>query len=724
MSRYLFEARHQSGRLIAGLAEASSEDVLQKELAISSCVLLSARILPDAPPANLHLSARRPSAYYCMAWEDMRSQPDWMHYMELHHDEHHLTATGRLKDEKVDYCAFLPLLLPGSQATTEPPDGIMVDRERSLVHLRSPVKSAALRKESKRQVLGWVFLLIWLAGFTFALYMSTHLRITMLLPVIIAFIVLITHSYSTIHSRTIMDLNAGRIRRGLKTRIPLLSREWSMEGIDRLVVHVSYCETSSGTIKSPRGTRRLDPHLLIEYSVGLGRGEGIIPLFKFQHRLEFNRYGGVSYPEFRKRLMAHPLEVRQALKLIGDLLHVDVIEIESGRTRIFTTLSPDGALNGYIPEEVTAQEEPIENEKIPASNIAEFLAIGLVWNSLLVWIYSAMLYQLSTGNMTALLLLLFLTPFLGFGLAATLSPLLLAALNKLRLIPSGIKPDWRRTISVKGHSIAFWGGLFHLVIGIWLMAAHLPPIVSGYWEMRRWQPVPCEIVSIRLVEIPREPEPLYDIEVSYLYRAGDREQVGRSLMMNWEPSPLLTMIEAQLDQYTSGSQSTCFVEPGNPERAVLNRQMFGPRRVLAFFGSFLVLFGAVIMGIGGRLWIKANRPASNPMERPERVLTWLSVFIGWMGLGISLFISDILYGRSGMPDQGIEELSASAARDALNRKIALFFAIAAALILFRLLYHIFVKWNRVLVISGSDFHAMHEQALREKKRRSPSRRGR
>lgn len=162
MSRFLFEAKHQSGRSVMGMAEASSRTILEKELKISECACRAITPLPDAPPTNMHFRTTPPSAYYCMAWENMKGEPDWMHYMKLHHDEHHLTATKWLQDDNLRYCAFLPLVIPAENPPEGALDCIEVDRERALIRFHSPAKPKPSRAVRNWQLFGifWILMAV------------------------------------------------------------------------------------------------------------------------------------------------------------------------------------------------------------------------------------------------------------------------------------------------------------------------------------------------------------------------------------------------------------------------------------------------------------------------------------------------------------------------------------------------------------------------------------
>jgi hypothetical protein len=516
--------------------------------------------------------------------------------------------------------------------------------------------------------------------------------------------------YNVIHSNIIMDLNRSVVRRGFASRLPFLSREWLFDKVDRLMVRVVYSEEVF-TIKAQGfGRKRLDSHILTQYILGLGDGNTIIPLLTFYHRLDFDRYKAIHYPAHRKNLMAHPEEVRQALQVIGDLLRLDTIHVQSGRTEFFTTRNPDTVLPAEFREELTGKKVARKDLKTPASSIVPVLVFGLLWNGIVASIYLTLLRQLVSGNMPTLVLLLFLTPFLGYGLAAVLAPLCVLGLRKLGLPLEEFKPDWHKPFSVQGNSIAFWGGAFHVIVGVWLAGTCLPPIIQACWEMRQWQPVPCEILQSDVIEFQRGSQTLYDLRVRYRYRVGDQEYIGDRLMREWEASAFRPMIDSQASRFPKGGELLCHVDSENPGQSVLSRFIYGTRRANAGFGSIVMFLGAVIMGIGGRRWIKANRPGSIPLERPERILVWLFLVLGWIGIAASLLVTNVFFGI----DVGGATVGSTSTD---NTALLIFFGIIGLFLLGRFLYHVFIRWDKVIVVSGSDFHAMNQQAKKMKKGR-------
>lgn len=335
------------------------------------------------------------------------------------------------------------------------------------------------------------------------------------------------------------------------------------------------------------------------------------------------------------------------------------------------------------------------------------LLFGILWNGVVGLFYYQGLRMLLSLNSGGLLLLLFLTPFLGIGIAGILVPSILIALGRGSKY-SDFTPEALSTngIDVSGSSIAFWGGAAHLAVGIWLMATSLAPLLAGWWETRHWEPTACEILSCVLEEDARHANALcYSVQARYTYRyrglsyTSDRGTIGAGPLSSPEVSARLRILQ------NPHARPFCFVNPRHPEEAVLTRSIQGADLLLGGFGALLVCVGVLVAGVGSRKWINSNRPDSNRLDKPQRILFWFLLLAGWSGFGAALIAGDLSQ-RNRESSDLLEQPTAAAAPDV---GMLLFFGAVALTMLVGLAYRVARAGDKTFVVSGRDFERMYER---------------
>lgn len=181
-------------------------------------------------------------------------------------------------------------------------------------------------------------------------------------------------------------------------------------------------------------------------------------------------------------------------------------------------------------------------------------------------------------------------------------PELRAALQSAGVAPlkparNGFGVDQTNSVSIGCQAAAlafFCAGL--TLIGVLVFAfVCLPPIVHVL-ETRSWVPVPCQIVSSSMSAFRPGPQRgFYFINVVYNYSYNGRSyQSNRYRLRQFGGTK--AQKEQVLQRLSPGSSATCFVKPGDPSQAVMERDlnlgMSNELIPLAFAG----------VGIAGILW--------------------------------------------------------------------------------------------------------------------------
>ena len=169
-------------------------------------------------------------------------------------------------------------------------------------------------------------------------------------------------------------------------------------------------------------------------------------------------------------------------------------------------------------------------------------------------------------------------------------------------------------VKQNGRKIAAWFcGLF-FVIGVvasyFLILRPLLEVLSA----RNWVVTPCTIVSSRVQSHRGDDSTTYRIDILYRYEFnGEEHQSNRYTFMGGSSSGYKRKAEI-VRRYPAGMRSTCFVDPRQPQEAVLER---GLTRDM-WFGAIPVVF--MLVGMGGLIGtLRAKGNANNPNAEPERV---------------------------------------------------------------------------------------------------------
>jgi hypothetical protein len=150
-------------------------------------------------------------------------------------------------------------------------------------------------------------------------------------------------------------------------------------------------------------------------------------------------------------------------------------------------------------------------------------------------------------------------------------------------------------------------GLLLLLLGtlaFWIF--YLEP-ARGADAARRWTATPCQIVSIeRILRKGKRSHTKVSLEVTYEYTAGGREHQASLYRFGGHVSE--PEISDALARFRSGGQAFCWVDPDDPERAVL-LQGFSPKPADVAFAVGCLITGAGLLVVS---WLLQRRSVPPP----------------------------------------------------------------------------------------------------------------
>ena len=342
--------------------------------------------------------------------------------------------------------------------------------------------------------------------------------------------------------------------------------------------------------------------------------------------------------------------------------------------------------------------------KTGIGDIASLFVFALFWNGFVVFVYIQMLLSFLSGSIQLFFILLFLTPFIGVGIGHLLIPLILVLLKSFGLINFAINPNLNDLNPPPGlPPISFWGGFVQLIVASTIIISSFFPSIMQFKDIRKWEPIPCEITSSKVIELQGERNKQYTIDVLYHYQYYRKEYTGRKFSVSQPALKSRESIEKLAKKYPEGSMSICYVNPSKPEEAVLSRDIRGIKFARGGMSGILFIGGALFFGAGMRKWVKDNRPKTNRYQRPERILFWSLLLLGWGIFSTGMIIGEICQNEveSGIASSpGIGTI--------------LFFGITGVVFLYKLLYNILKKWDKVIKLSQDEFYTMYRQVKKNK----------
>jgi hypothetical protein len=147
--------------------------------------------------------------------------------------------------------------------------------------------------------------------------------------------------------------------------------------------------------------------------------------------------------------------------------------------------------------------------------------------------------------------------------------------------------------SGRGHKFMIGFGLLFVAIGgaVFVPMALVPSI--RLITSMTWAATPCTIVSTNMRSWSTDDGTSYRADVLYLYTAEGREWRSNRVQFFSFLSSGYSDAKAVLSRYPKGSAATCWVDPRNPAKSVLDRQL-RPKHLLGLIPLVFVLAGWAI----------------------------------------------------------------------------------------------------------------------------------
>jgi Protein of unknown function (DUF3592) len=144
--------------------------------------------------------------------------------------------------------------------------------------------------------------------------------------------------------------------------------------------------------------------------------------------------------------------------------------------------------------------------------------------------------------------------------------------------------------------MAVFFGLFFLVGAALFYFLFIRP-VGLLIEARSWREVPCTILSSQVASHSDSDGTTYSVDIAFAYRVNGAEMRSNRYDFNTGSSSGYDGKKAVVDRYPPGSETVCYVDPEDPQRAVLSRDFSATYLI----GLFPLLF--LFAGLGGLIWV-------------------------------------------------------------------------------------------------------------------------
>ncbi|HSS50971.1 MAG TPA: DUF3592 domain-containing protein, partial [Thermoanaerobaculia bacterium] len=210
----------------------------------------------------------------------------------------------------------------------------------------------------------------------------------------------------------------------------------------------------------------------------------------------------------------------------------------------------------------------------------------------------------------------------------------------------------RSRSSPAGCLVAFFGVFFLVGLAVFYFVTVRP--VMSYVAARSWQETTCTVLSSEVASHPGSDSTTYSVDVVYTYSFGGRAFQAKRYGFLGGSSSGRAGKEEIVARYPPGARVSCWIDPNQPDQAVLNREP----SVEWLVGLIPLVF--LLVGAGG-IWgaIYASRrqsktaadalpaapvePVSGPLElKPDATpgakffgLTFVTLF--WNGI-VSVFV--------------------------------------------------------------------------------------
>jgi hypothetical protein len=142
-------------------------------------------------------------------------------------------------------------------------------------------------------------------------------------------------------------------------------------------------------------------------------------------------------------------------------------------------------------------------------------------------------------------------------------------------------------------AVIFVAGVGFSTVGVGLLGGLSLPLVRDYFAMKRWQPVPAEVVWSRVVQAQGKNGSSYKPDVFYRYEAGGEKRFSNHFTLVPVSTNLTSGTRNTVKEYAAGKSIVCYVNPQKPWQAIVHREL----RWSCLFALFPVPFvvGGVYM---------------------------------------------------------------------------------------------------------------------------------
>jgi len=193
----------------------------------------------------------------------------------------------------------------------------------------------------------------------------------------------------------------------------------------------------------------------------------------------------------------------------------------------------------------------------------------------------------------------------------------------------------------RGRQVMILVGVIFAVVGgaVFVPMAGLPAIRLG--ASMTWEATPCTVVDSSMRSWSTDDGTSYRADVLYEYRSGGRDWRSNRVDFFSFVTTGRGDSRAILNRHPNGSTTTCWVDPGDPSRSVLERQL-RPKHLLGLIPLAFVLAGAALANHGFKMAKPRGvleEPTMAETAVPEGPLT-LEPQLGPIGkLGGSIFFA-------------------------------------------------------------------------------------
>ncbi len=158
----------------------------------------------------------------------------------------------------------------------------------------------------------------------------------------------------------------------------------------------------------------------------------------------------------------------------------------------------------------------------------------------------------------------------------------------------------------KGHKAMVFIGLVFVIVGggIFVPMTVLPSI--RFAESMMWEETPCTIVESRLRSWSTDDGTSYRADILYEYQLEGRNWASNRVVFFGFVNSGHESARDMLDRHPDGADATCWVDPRDPSRSVLERQL-RPHHLIGLVPLIFVLAGAAVAFAGWRK-MRSQRP--------------------------------------------------------------------------------------------------------------------